>query len=204
MCGSSSRCRGVVCSLWLWYFLIILFSSKDNYSNKLHFWRHTKLEVTRVFFNCCIWYCNYWGLVKQEYELKIAGSEHKLKNTNCGSLKRFFLIFFSYPHYTGIRVLLIFPLFLEETKIFLSIGIKKNNNYRDKWVQVLLARGTLATVPVQSLKTCVKRPLSKRHLLLNYSSKFKISLQNVPQNCSLLKLPKQSRYAEQDGHKSSS
>ena len=24
LCGSSSRCYGVVCSLWLWYFLIIL------------------------------------------------------------------------------------------------------------------------------------------------------------------------------------
>ena len=23
-CGSSSRCRGLVCSMWLWYFLIIL------------------------------------------------------------------------------------------------------------------------------------------------------------------------------------
>ena len=24
LCGSSSRCRGLVCSVWLWYFLIIL------------------------------------------------------------------------------------------------------------------------------------------------------------------------------------
>ena len=24
LCGSSSRCNGIVCSLWLWYFLIIL------------------------------------------------------------------------------------------------------------------------------------------------------------------------------------
>ena len=49
--GSSSRCHGVVCGLWLWYFLIILTSYFCYFSNislagifkgkSLHSWSHS-------------------------------------------------------------------------------------------------------------------------------------------------------------------
>ena len=40
LCGSSSRCRGVVCGLWLWYFLIILTYYFLWYYNRtsIHWW----------------------------------------------------------------------------------------------------------------------------------------------------------------------
>ena len=42
LCGFSSRCHGFVCSLWLWYFLIILayyFCLFVMFSHKLILWR---------------------------------------------------------------------------------------------------------------------------------------------------------------------
>ena len=37
LCGSSSRCNGFVCSLWLWYFLIILTHYFNTFINGLFF-----------------------------------------------------------------------------------------------------------------------------------------------------------------------
>ena len=45
-CGSSSRCCGFVCSMWLWYFLLIL-----TFSYCVHFSRilkHTRLVITYI------------------------------------------------------------------------------------------------------------------------------------------------------------
>ena len=41
--GSSSRCHGVVCSLWLWYFLIILTYYFWNLRSQINAWTCTSL-----------------------------------------------------------------------------------------------------------------------------------------------------------------
>ena len=53
--GSSSRCHGVVCSLWLWYFLIILtyyfWVLKRTVSLKLFFWVPTTYVLVKKYEN---------------------------------------------------------------------------------------------------------------------------------------------------------
>ena len=58
LCGSSSRCHGFNCSLWLWYFLIIL----TSYSSWCQNWRKWKLSHVqiRIFVNVnCIYFITY-------------------------------------------------------------------------------------------------------------------------------------------------
>ena len=50
--GSSSRCRGVVCGLWLWYFLIMLTIFDQNY------WRNAFFSV-QTFYHFPSHFCPY-------------------------------------------------------------------------------------------------------------------------------------------------
>ena len=69
--GSSSRCHGVVCGLWLWYFLIILtyyfFTSKNGITK--HVWYSTPIPMSAT--DCWYWMLGYYWMLSLGFNPKL-------------------------------------------------------------------------------------------------------------------------------------
>ena len=80
LCDSSSRCHGVVCSLWLWYFLIILtyhFIFSTFLQNFISIFIIKKSEQS---LSCLLREIVYWNLVEQ-FHIHIPEFQN---NPSCG------------------------------------------------------------------------------------------------------------------------
>ena len=83
--GSSSRCHRVVCSLWLWYFLIILTYYFSINQCLLNNWTQKRLNVIKLMMNGCLPFVNnillFCKIIASVYVLKESQSTKDWKPT---------------------------------------------------------------------------------------------------------------------------